>query len=292
VRKNSPKLLEAANEWLREEKKSLEYRLVYNKYFKNQKASSRRFASDYYSLRSGKISAFDDILKEYASKADMDWRLLAALVYQESRFDPNAQSWMGAQGLMQVLPSTAQRFGIRNLRHPESNVKAGTAYLQFLNRFWAKEIPDSAQRIRFVLASYNAGLGHVADARRLADKYGRNPDRWKNNVDTFLLLKSDRQYYLDPVVRYGYCRGSEPYHYVRDILERYESYQQFFRDTTAPGADSIQVFHRPRATEQPFAFARRSYQAPSKPHSIWTTSLYCTATLPPTRRHTAFTCPT
>lgn len=244
VRENSPELKAAVNDWLRREKKTLHYALVYNKYFKNRKAFNKRFASDSYVLRSGKISAYDDLIKEYAQKIDYDWRLVTAQIYQESRFRPKVKSWMGAVGLMQVLPSTAARFGIRNLRHPESNIKAGTAYLGFLDRFWKKHIADSAQRLRFVLASYNAGLGHVADARRLAKKYGRNPDIWENNVDTFLLLKAQRRYYLDPVSRYGYCRGSEPYKYVREILERYQSYRQFFREQQMEADSNAKLSHR------------------------------------------------
>ena len=286
VRKNSPELKQAINQWLKKEKKTLDYRLVYNKYFKNRKAFHRRFASESYVLRSGKISAYDNLIKRYAQKVGYDWRLIASQIYQESRFRTTAKSWMGAVGLMQLLPGTAARFGIRNLTHPESNIKAGTAYLGFLDAYWKKYIPDSAERVRFVLASYNAGLGHVADARRLADKYGRNPNLWQNNVDTFLLLKADRQYYLDPVVRYGYCRGSEPYQYVHEILDRYNAYKQFFIEEEKK-QDSAAVLsdHQTR----PFSSSPKIGFTLCPPPTNLTISPLYTAFSPLHRRRTVFT---
>ena len=112
-----------------------------------------------------------------------------------------------------------------DLTDPEESLRGGTAYLRYLQVKW-QDVPDSAEHLKFVLASYNAGENHVADARRLAEKHGANTDLWGGNVGEYLLLKSDPEYFNDDVVYYGYCRGEEPVAYVHDILERYEHYQQ------------------------------------------------------------------
>ncbi len=148
-----------------------------------------------------------------------------SLIYQESRFEVESESWVGASGLMQVMPATAKDLGYTRLDIPEENLKAGTAYLKQLQAMW-EHIPDSTERIKFILASYNAGPGHVQDAQRLAKKLGKDPLVWDGNTADCILLKSKPDYFNDPVVKYGYCRGKEPYHYVKDILKRYVEYEQ------------------------------------------------------------------
>ena len=100
-------------------------------------------------------------------------------------------------------------------------------YLKSLHAFW-EEIPDSVQRIKFILASYNVGEGHLLDARRLADKFGKDKQVWDDNVDSFLVKKAYPQFYRDAVVKNGYCRGSEPYNYVKEVLEIYKHYCEHF----------------------------------------------------------------
>ncbi len=226
VRKNAPKLLDTVNAWVHNMKKKSVYNVIYNKYFKNRKASNKRMASAYFSLTSNSLSPFDQIIKKYGKDINWDWRLLAALAYQESNFNPKAKSWAGAKGLMQVMPKTAKQYGIYNLYDPDLSVKAGTKQIEWLKNYWKQKIKDSTERVKFILASYNAGHGHVADARRLAEKFEGDPHQWAV-VGEYLRKKSDRQYYTDPVVKYGYCRGEEPYHYVREIMNRYEHYKRF-----------------------------------------------------------------
>lgn len=233
VRKSSPELLTEVNKWIALMKKKPDYYVIYNKYFKNQKDFQKRVKSEFYSLTGGKISQYDEMIQDYAEELQWDWRLLASQIYQESRFRPDAQSWAGARGLMQVMPATARQFGISELYDPTNSMKAGTAYLEYLQGYW-KSIPDSTERVKFILASYNAGPGHVEDARRLADKYGKNPYLWDKNVAEYLLLKSKPLYYNDPVVYYGYCRGTEPYKYVKDIVKRFEHYSRFIEEGTIP----------------------------------------------------------
>lgn len=225
VRKSSPQLKAAINKWLMEIKQTATFNSLYARYFKNSRSFRKRVKSDFYSKAGGQLSEYDPLIKKYASQIDWDWRLLASLMYQESRFDPLAESWAGAKGLMQVMPVTGKHFGIENLNHPESNMRAGIAYLSYLKKYWTV-IPDSVQRLKFILASYNAGHGHVSDARRLAKKYGKNPNFWDDNVETYILKKSKPRYYNDEVVKYGYVRGYEPYTYVRRILQRHNHYTE------------------------------------------------------------------
>lgn len=226
VRKNSPELETAVNAWLKAFKKETIYYVIYNKYFENIRGYRNRGSSDYFSLNNNQISKYDKLIKKYAAEIDWDWRLLAALVYQESRFDPTANSWAGANGIMQVMPVTAKELGIEDRSDPEQSLKGGTKFLKILlERF--SEIEDSVQRIKFSMASYNCGYSHVIDAQNLAKEENLDPNTWDNGVDEIILKLSDRKYYTHPVVRYGYVRGREPYNYVKDIFERYEQYKLF-----------------------------------------------------------------
>jgi len=227
VRKTSPQLREKINEWLSQMKRTTDFYVIYNKYYRNRRAFRERIRSDYYSLTGDKISPWDDLIKERAKILGWDWRLLAALIYQESQFNPRKRSWVGAVGLMQLMPRTARELGYQNLLDPKINIMAGTEYLKWLDDYWKSQgISDPGERIKFVLASYNVGLGHVEDARKLAIKYGKNPDKWDDNVEYYLLQKSKPEFYNDEVVEYGYARGEEPVNYVKEVLERFHQYQQ------------------------------------------------------------------
>jgi membrane-bound lytic murein transglycosylase F len=223
VRKNSGKLLTEINDWMSHFKNTGEYKNIYAKYFKNQR-SAQIVESDYYALTSGRISAYDDIIKTYSEEIGWDWRLVASLIYQESRFKPDVKSWTGAFGLMQLMPSTARRFGINSNSSQELQIRAGIRFLEWLDKRF-EDVDNPQEKIKFTIASYNVGLGHILDARNLAQKNGSNPNVWENSVDRYLLSKSDPLYYNDPVVKYGYCRGTETYRYVKDIMERYEHYK-------------------------------------------------------------------
>jgi membrane-bound lytic murein transglycosylase F len=225
TRKNSPKLLDAINSWLTQVKKEATFMVVYNRYFKSPRTSLIRLKSDYSSLGGNKLSPFDDLIKEGAQQLGWDWRLLASLVYQESHFLPKGESWAGARGLMQLMPGTAKHFGAKNLDDPKQSLKAGVGYLKYLDNYWSKRVTDPDERLKFILASYNAGLSHITDARKLAEKHGKNPNIWHDHVEYYLVRKSDPHFYRDPVVAAGYCKCEEPVNYVRDILERYDEYK-------------------------------------------------------------------
>lgn len=173
----------------------------------------------------GVISAYDDLFRHYSSIAGWDWRLLAAQCYQESGFDPEAVSSMGAQGLMQLMPATSRALGVPEDRHfdPEQNIAAAARYIKKVSHSFS-DIMDGDERIQFTLAAYNGGVGHVQDAQTLARKAGRNPHIWQE-VAPYILLLSDPRYYRNPDVRHGYMRGTETEAYVRLIMERWRQYR-------------------------------------------------------------------
>lgn len=223
-RNNTRQLLDTLDLWLIRFKRTTAYGLIYNKYFKNQK-SGRMPGSGLIYTENGTLSPFDNLLQRLSDSIDWDWRLLASLVYQESMFHPDTVSWAGAMGLMQLMPATAKRYGVNRNASPQENLEAGIKYIQWLEKMFVNKVPDPSERIKFVLASYNAGPGHILDARSLARKYGKNPEIWSGNVAEFILKKSNPKYYLDPVVKFGYLRGHETFNYVQDILGRYKDYK-------------------------------------------------------------------
>ena len=236
VRKNADSLLVLMNNWIRQMKKTPDYYTVYNRYFKNSRASKQRNRSEYSTMGGGKISPFDEFLKESAEVLGWDWRLLAAQVFKESKFDPDAISWAGAIGLLQVLPKTGESYGYTDLKTPRTNLAAATEHLKWLQSMWEKEIENPEERQKFVLASYNVGHGHVFDAIRLAEKYEGNPKEWES-VSSFLLKKEDPEYFNDEVVRFGYCRGSEPVRYVKVIYATYDNYLKLYPDEVSESTD-------------------------------------------------------
>lgn len=228
VNKNAPDLLEAINDWISLERKRTDYYVIYNKYFKNKRRFRRRIKSDYYSINNNQISQYDNLIKKYASELGWDWRLLASQVYQESRFEPHAESWAGAKGLMQVMPATAKELGITDKSDPEQSIRGGTVYLQHLyDRL--SDVPDSLNRVKLTLAAYNCGFQHVRDAQRLAEAEGLDKNVWNGNVEDMLLALSYPKNYKKEIIKYGYVRGIEPVTYVKQIFERYEHYKKFIK---------------------------------------------------------------
>jgi membrane-bound lytic murein transglycosylase F len=228
VRKTSPLLCEAANQWHKENQTSPAYKASAKKYFEQSK---RLPHGPILSIKDGKISHFDHLFKKYAKELGWDWKVIASLAYNESNFDTTAVSWVGAKGLMQLMPRTAKAMGIPEGKeqNAEESVKAATKYLNQLARSFSK-VTDPEEKMKFVLASYNAGIGHVLDAMALAEKYGKDKYTWDNHVATYILLKSNEDYFNDPVCKNGYFRGSETFNFVKDILERAEMYKQKIKD--------------------------------------------------------------
>ena len=223
LRSTSKKLLQAVNSWLVEKKKVF-IPSTYAQYFLNSKNQYERTTNTYSSLGGNRISVYDEIIQKNAQTLGWDWRLLSALVYTESRFDKTALSYAGAQGLLQLMPVTAERFGVTNPNDPVESLQGGVKYLQYLDKFWIERVPETNERIKFILASYTIGQGHVEDAWRLTLKYRKNTQSWQE-VSNFLNLKSDPKYYRDPVVKSGYAKGHIAVKYVRDVLALFQSYK-------------------------------------------------------------------
>lgn len=226
MRNNSDSLLLAINTWLEDKKTSKFNKFLENKYFHAVSEQKSRFSSDFSSLKGKKLSNWDKTIKEQSKLIDWDWRLLGALIYHESRFDPNARSWAGAFGLMQLMPETAARFGIDTTQTEDANIVAGVKYIGFLEEFWKDKIEDPAERSKFILASYNIGPGHVIDAQVIAASKGLNTKVWDANVEEGMKLKAQTKYVNTKGVKHGYCRGPSVAEYVRQVLAYYEQLQQ------------------------------------------------------------------
>lgn len=225
VRKNSNELLAELNNWIERMRKTADYYVVYDKYFRSSKSALRRSRSKYFSISGEDISPYDSLIKDAATFLEWDWLLLAAQIYRESKFDERANSWAGAIGLMQVMPKTGSEYNVKDLYDPTQNIYAGRKHLQWLQNQWKKKINNKEERLKFILASYNVGLGHLQDAVRLTEKFGGDTQKWED-VSQYLLKKSKSKYFNDPVVEYGYCRGTEPIEYVIQILDIYQNYKE------------------------------------------------------------------
>lgn len=223
VRKDCPQLARAASEWHKVNLTSPDYKASTKRYFEISKATPH---TPILSLREGKISHYDALFKKYAKEIGWDWRLLASLAYTESNFDTTAVSWAGARGLMQLMPSTARAMGLPDGKeqNAEESIKAAVKYIGMTAQSFS-ELPKEEQ-VNFVLASYNSGIGHVQDAMALAEKYGKDPHVWKDNVEKYIVLKANEEYFTDPVCKNGYFRGTETYNFVREITGRYEQYKK------------------------------------------------------------------
>lgn len=174
-----------------------------------------------------KISELDNHFREAADSIDWDWKLIAAICYTESKFDSTAVSHVGAYGVMQMLPKTLRSLGVPDSLHTDTrtNINAGARYLKKLERIF-RRIKNFDERLNFVLASYNAGIGQVNDAMALAQKYGKSRYIW-HGVDTFLILKKYPEYYNDSVFKTGSFNSSdETLQFVEKVTKRWKRYQR------------------------------------------------------------------
>ena len=224
VRNTSPELAKAINEWASDKTGNHIYKALTKRYFE---LSKQPFSAELSEVKNGHISPYDDLFRKYAKNIGWDWQLLASIAYQESRFNPNVVSWAGAEGLMGIMPNTAKALGVtpHELKEPDTGIRTGVDCLRKFRQGF-NDITDPVEKIKFTLASYNAGIGHIYDAQRLAEKYGKNPNVWDDNVSEYIRLKNDPEYYNDPVCKHGYLRGSETFNYVREVMERYKYYKQ------------------------------------------------------------------
>ena len=211
------------NSWLNDFKKRGNIAYLYRYYYRDSGADHIKRYREIYSPN---LSEYDDIFKRESSVLNWDWRLVAAVAFTESQFKDTIESAQGAYGLMQILPVTAEQFGVGDYFRADSNIYVGVRYLAFLDKFFARSINNPNERIHFTLAAYNAGFGHIQDAMRLAKEYGYRDTIWSNNVENFLLIKSQPQFQDSPAVRNGKCDGKQSVDFVRRVLRSYRSYTQ------------------------------------------------------------------
>lgn len=202
------------------------------KYFEKGGRAARYRAEKAHFLNAGQISPYDGILRTAAERAELDWLLCAAVMFEESGFSNELQSPMGAAGLMQIMPATASALGVTDLLDPEQNVDAGVRYLRTqIDQFAGLEKRDA---VAFGLAAYNVGVGHVEDARKLAAETGKDPNRWRGNVEAAMELLAHQRFYRRSST--GYFRGSETARYVNAVLARWETYEQMMRRVSSQPA--------------------------------------------------------
>lgn len=229
LRKSSHDLIDSINAWLADEDNASTIGEVHRKYFERKNLAIKA-NKEFSSLKDGQLSPYDDILKIESAKAGWDWRLIAAIMYQESKFETWKVSWAGAFGLFGFMPGTAEQYGISPSSSPEAQIRAAIQKLDKNYDEWATEITDSLECLNFTLATFNSGRGHIDDARALCDKYDKDKNKWDGHVNEMLLNLSKPQYYKDKLVKNGYCRGVETYEYIIEVRQRYEEYKAAFPD--------------------------------------------------------------
>lgn len=195
---------------------------LYEKYYGNVEIFDYFDLKKFHERIKTRLPKFKKIIKTESKKYGFDWRLIAAVVYQESHFNARAQSGTGVRGLMQVTQATAKQMGIKNRLDPKQSVKAGVKFLNLMfKRF--DDIADPQQKKRFALAAYNVGYGHVRDAQQIALQQGLDINKWTSMKKTLPLL-SKQEYYTQ--TRHGYARGQEPVRYVERIFTYYDILRQ------------------------------------------------------------------
>ena len=224
--KNAPLLKKRLDQWLTRFIQRETYSFIWKKYFDPDEQDSS-YPDNPAVIRKGGLSAFDAIMKAEAARHNFDWRLLAAIIQHESNFNPNAHAFGGAYGLMQFMPGTGPKYGVYPNSTPEVQIRGGMSLIVKIRSQWT-DIKDPAQRNKFILASYNAGSGHIKDAQVLAAKRGYDPKVWDGNVEKMAQNLGKRGYYTDPDVKSGAFHGSFTCRYVREIIARYEQFKTMF----------------------------------------------------------------
>ena len=222
LRKDQPQLRAAADRFIRRIYRGTFYNMTDDQVLQEPAADADRRERG--ALGQGRASSprTTPLVKKYATMYEFDWRLVTAQMFQESRFDPSVRSWAGALGLMQVMPRTARELGAGDVRQPEQGIHAGVKLLARYSAMYREPEIGEQDRLRFTLAAYNCGPGHVADGRRLAADLKLDPNRWFGHVEKAMPLLAKPRFAR--TARYGYCRCGEPVKYVSEIQRRYESY--------------------------------------------------------------------
>ena len=217
VNRNAQNLLSRINCFFKLIKENGKFDEIYNKYYVNINDFDFVDLRAYHRRLKSRLPKYKKIIMEAADYHDLDWRLIAAQMYQESHFNPRARSSSGARGLMQLTRSTARSLGVKNILDPKQNINAGVRHLKDLYTYFKNA--KNSNRLFIALAAYNVGQGHIFDARDIAREMNLDPDKW-SSLSTTLPLLSNQKYYKK--ARYGYCRGREPIEYINKIMMYYD----------------------------------------------------------------------
>jgi membrane-bound lytic murein transglycosylase F len=220
IRKNNPKLKQKLNGFLKNYCSSSIFLALKDRYFNSAEPEP---VNQILLTKNGNLSPYDDLFKAAASTYGWDWKILASLCFQESNFNPSARGLGGAFGLMQFMPNTGANFGVYPNSSPEVQINGAMKMLNTIYNSWSS-IPDIEQRIKFTLASYNAGKGHIDDGQRLALKHGFNHQIWDGNVQVMVKKLADPMFYRESVVKCGAYRGPAS-GYVTEVYQRYLSWK-------------------------------------------------------------------
>lgn len=224
IRSNGHALLHALNHWLAQPRELEARALITESYGEGRLTKGPLRTLRELEFSTDSISPFDSLFQAHADSSAFDWELLAAVGFKESRFDTSAVSHAGASGLMQIMPATAQALGVDSADGVDGHIGGAIKYLDKLDAMWRGTVPNKDQRLKFVLASYNAGPGHIKDAQRLAEDLGLDPHRWDGSVERTLLLLAKPRWFTRPDMKNGYCRGHETFWYVRDVVAAFGQY--------------------------------------------------------------------
>ena len=217
VKKGERALLKKINEFFKTIREDGTFKDIYERYYKYMAPFDYADLKIYHRRIKTRLPKYEEIIREAAKKHGFDWRLIAAVIYQESHFDPHARSFTGVEGIMQLTTETASDMGVENRNDPEQSIMGGVKYLDRLYKEWNDM--SNPDRLLITLASYNVGRGHILDAQEIALERGLNPNSWSDLKEVLPLL-SYSKYYKNS--RYGYCRGREPVEYVTGILTYYD----------------------------------------------------------------------
>ncbi len=225
VAKDKKWLADSIDAWVKHDEKTQIHKNLLKRYFELSKNEYHNIDIDF---SKGQISPYDAIFKREAERIGWDWRLLASQGYAESKFDTTVVSWAGARGIMQIMPGTARSYGLNdsNVANPDANIAAAADIIKDLDKIMKRYVEDDSERIYFVVAAYNSGAAHVFDAIALAKKFGKNPQKWKDNVEETILMKSNPEIFNDSVCKYGYFRGRQTVVYVDKVFDFYEKCKQ------------------------------------------------------------------
>jgi len=217
VRKGEKALFMEINKFLKKIKDDGTFAKISEKYYANVEIFDYVDLKKFHIRLKTRLPKFKKMIQEAAGKHDFDWRLIAAIVYQESHFNPKARSYTGVRGLMQLTQNTAKEMGVVDRRDPEQSINGGVRYIEKLyERYDEAKDPD---RLLIALASYNVGHGHILDAQKIAAEKGFNPNSWSSLQQILPLLRYPKYY---KKTKYGYCRGTEPVRYVNRVLTYYD----------------------------------------------------------------------